>query len=164
MGIIISDGWKVYEKFCKQQQRCWSHLLREARDDYSHLIEGRAMINNLENLFKSAKEASKLKSLSERKKNYKFHITQIKLLIRICKSHKPLRKFSKTIQNGLDTWFTAILEPEIEFTNNRAERELREPIVLRKISGGFQAQSGARSFESHNEFDYDFQKTRKRFT
>jgi transposase len=44
LGIIVSDGWKVYEKNCRQQQRCWSHLLREARDDYSHLIEGRAMI------------------------------------------------------------------------------------------------------------------------
>jgi hypothetical protein len=71
----------------------------------------------------------------------------MKLLIGICKSHKTLRKFTKTIENGLNSWFTAILEPEIEFTNNRAERELREPIVLRKISGGFQAQSGARSFE-----------------
>lgn len=147
LGIIISDGWKVYEKFCKKQQRCWSHLLREARDDYSHFVEGRAMISNLENLFKSAKEASKLKSLHEREKNYKFHINQMKHLILICKSHKSLRKFAKTIENGLNSWFTAILEPEIEFTNNRAERELREPIVLRKISGGFQAQSGAKSFE-----------------
>ncbi len=147
LGIIISDGWKVYVKFCKQQQRCWSHLLREARDDYNHLIEGRAMIENLENLFKSAKEASKLKDFEEREKNYKYHLNQMKLLIGICKSHRTLKKIAKTIENGLNSWFTAILEPEIEFTNNRAERELREPIVLRKIIGGFHAQSGARSFE-----------------
>ncbi len=147
LGIIISDGWKVYESFCKQQQRCWSHLLREARDDYSHFVEGRAMIENLENLFRTARAASELKSLKERKKNYNFHLKQMKILIGICKSHRKLRKFAKTIENGLNAWFTAILESEIEFTNNRAERELREPIVLRKIIGGFQAQSGAKSFE-----------------
>jgi hypothetical protein len=40
-GVIISDGWKVYEKFCRVQQRCWAHLLREARGDYNHFVEGR---------------------------------------------------------------------------------------------------------------------------
>jgi len=85
LGIIISDGWKVYEKFCKLQQRCWAHILREARDYYSHLVEGKAMIENLETLFKSAKKASKLKSFEEREKNYKFHLKQMKILIKICK-------------------------------------------------------------------------------
>jgi transposase len=71
-GVIISDGWKVYEKFCRIQQRCWAHLLREARDDHSHFFEGRCMIKNLENLYYAAKQASKLKSLEEREKNYNF--------------------------------------------------------------------------------------------
>ena len=30
-GIIISDGYRVYMRF-KRRQRCWAHLLREARD------------------------------------------------------------------------------------------------------------------------------------
>jgi len=28
-GIIVSDGWIVYQKFAKILQRCWAHLLRE---------------------------------------------------------------------------------------------------------------------------------------
>jgi|GEM_PF-3331757 len=30
-GIIIADGWKVYFKFTNKIQRCWAHILREAR-------------------------------------------------------------------------------------------------------------------------------------
>lgn len=147
IGTLVSDGWKIYVQFCRSHQRCWSHLLREARDDYSHLVEGRAMIENLEALFESAKNASKISSLDERKKHYNEHIIKIKRLIAICKSHRKLRKFAGTIENGLNSWFTAILENDIEFTNNRAERELREPIVLRKIMGGLQSNQGAESFE-----------------
>lgn len=160
-GILIADGWKAYLTFCEHLQRCWAHLLREVKDDYSHLVEGRAMIENLENLFNSAKEASKLKSLSEREKSYDFHMEQIKILIGITHSYRTLRKISKTIKNGLDSWFIAILEPEIEFTNNRAEREIRESVVIRKIIGGFQAQSGAKCFEIMMTLIMTFKKQNK---
>ena len=62
-------------------------------------------------------------------------------------SNKKLRKIGKTINNGLNSWFTAVLENDIEFTNNRAEREIRESVVIRKIIGGFHSEKGTKSFD-----------------
>jgi hypothetical protein len=91
------------------------------------------MIKNLETLYFTAKQASKLKTLEEREKNYNFLIREMKILIGFCKSNKKLRKISKTIENGLNAWFTAILEQDIEFTNNRAEGEIENQLLLGKF-------------------------------
>ena len=145
-GVIISDGWKVYEKFCKSQQRCWAHLIREVKE-LNYFVEGRNLITNLDNLFYLAKKASKLNNYNERKEKYDFLLCEMKTLIGFCMSNKKLRKIGKTINNGLNSWFTAVLENDIEFTNNRAEREIRESVVIRKIIGGFHSEKGTKSFD-----------------
>jgi hypothetical protein len=38
------------------------------------------------------------------------------------------------ISNGFDYWFTFVIHPGVEPTNNRAERALREHVILRKPS------------------------------
>ncbi len=55
-------------------------------------------------------------------------------IIERCKAHDEIRKFAFKIENGFQHWFTCVLHPEIEPTNNRAERALREIVVQRKIS------------------------------
>ena len=39
--------------------------------------------------------------------------------------------------NSIDHWFTFLVVPGVEATNNRAERALREHVVQRKIMGSF---------------------------
>jgi transposase len=46
-----------------------------------------------------------------------------------------VRKLIGKISNGLDYWFTFVIYPDVEPTNNRAERALREHVILRKIVG-----------------------------
>ena len=46
-----------------------------------------------------------------------------------------VQKFIGKISNGFDYWFTFIINPGVEATNNRAERALRPQVVLRKIMG-----------------------------
>jgi hypothetical protein len=50
-------------------------------------------------------------------------------------SIEEVRKFIGKINNGFDYWFTFIINPGVEPTNNRAERALRPHVVLRKILG-----------------------------
>ena len=54
--------------------------------------------------------------------------------IKTCSAYTELRTFTAKIGNGLEHWFTCILHPEIEPTNNKAERALRELVIQRKIS------------------------------
>jgi transposase len=46
-----------------------------------------------------------------------------------------VRKLIGKISNGFDYWFTFVIHPGVEPTNNRAERALREHVILRKIVG-----------------------------
>ena len=50
-------------------------------------------------------------------------------------TNEKVNKFVGKIQNGFEYWFTFVLHPGVEPTNNRAERALREHVVQRKIIG-----------------------------
>ncbi len=54
-----------------------------------------------------------------------------------------MSKVTTTIQNGLDFWFTRIIHPQIEPTNNNGERSLREMVVMKKIIGTLRNEDGA---------------------
>lgn len=48
----------------------------------------------------------------------------------------------------MDCWFTFVVKPEVDPTNNRAENDLREPIVIRKIIGTLRNEKGTCIFET----------------
>ena len=53
-----------------------------------------------------------------------------------------VQRFIGKINNGFDYWFTFIINPGVEPTNNRAERALRPQVVLRKILGTLRNDKG----------------------
>jgi hypothetical protein len=61
---------------------------------------------------------------------------------------KEVRKFVEKARNGFDHWFTFVITPEVEPTNNRAERALRELVVQRKIIGTLRNEKGIRIYET----------------
>lgn len=82
-----------------------------------------------------------------RKEIYSDCIKKMQLFIGIASKYKYLKKLAVTMKCGLKQWFTCILHPEIEPTNNRAERELREFVIQRKIFGTFRSEKGLRITE-----------------
>ena len=69
------------------------------------------------------------------------HLESSQSQIRDDDNQRKLKK-PTLIENGLEQWFTCVLQPEIEPTNNRAERELREFVVQRKIFGSLRSEKG----------------------
>jgi hypothetical protein len=61
---------------------------------------------------------------------------------------KEALRFIGKVRNGFDHWFTFVLVPGVESTNNRAERALKEPVVQRKIIGIFRNGKGTRIYET----------------
>jgi transposase len=61
---------------------------------------------------------------------------------------KEVKRFIGKVRNGFYHWFTFVLVPGLESTNNRAERALKEPVVQRKIIGTFRNEKGTRIYES----------------
>ena len=147
-GILTCDGLKQYQKAVKNIQRCWVHLLRKAKFlAQKHKEQAKTTYNSLCELFKEIKKVTIETPKEIREKIYNNCINKMQLFIGIANKYKHLKKLAVTMKNGLHQWFTCILHPEIEPTNNRAERELREFVVQRKIFGTFRSEKGLRITE-----------------
>lgn len=135
-GIIVCDGWKPYARFTKHLQRCWAHLLRESLDLAEKIEEAVPLHKALKELYEELNDALENDPPPEVRREL-WHMARATLQQWIMKEYvsEKVRKLIGKISNGFEYWFTFVIHPGIEPTNNRAERALREHVVLRKILG-----------------------------
>ena len=142
---VIVDGWKAYS-YLKTIQRCWAHLIREV-DAFKSYEKGNELSEKIHSMFKELKESLKSENMDERKSmKEKFDIRMDEAVKRydpIIELHKPV----EYIKNGLGSWFTCLLYPGMEPTNNLAEQAIREHVVIRKIIGTFRSESGSQNYQ-----------------
>jgi len=143
-GVIVCDGWKVYENFSSNLQRCWSHLLRESFHLKEKYHDFEKYHDGLKDIFD---DIVKIRLEPPGKDQRLILINQkkgeIRELIRRIKYKDNFKKFATTIENGIDYWFTCLEYLDVEPTNNYAEQALRELVVQRKIMGGLRSERGA---------------------
>ena len=147
-GVISCDGWKAYTNYSDNLQRCWAHLIREAK----HLAEKHSSFlgfyESFKLLFKRIKcireKGYSLKTRIKWRNKLKEEMLQI---IQQMNSYKEFRKFANKVTNGIEYWLTCLIHLFVEPTNNNAERALRELIVQRKIIGGLRREKGAHIME-----------------
>jgi len=142
-GVIVCDGWKSYPNFTSRIQRCWAHLLREAKYRAEKIEEAKTLSEALHELYSrlnSPREdrppPDEVERLVEEAKS-----TMNSLAVRPYKTAE-VRRFAVKMRNGIDHWFTFLTKPSVEPTNNRAERALREHVIQRKIIGTLRNQKG----------------------
>jgi hypothetical protein len=51
------------------------------------------------------------------------------------------------IRGGLGNWFTCLLYPGMEPTNNLGEQAMREHVIMRKIIGCFRSENGSQNYQ-----------------
>ena len=142
-GIIVCDGWKPYAKFTERLQRCWAHLLRESRDLADKIEEAVPVHEALRDLYEELTEALENNPPPEVRMEL-WGEARVKLRQLVTKdfNNVNVRKLIGKISNGFEYWFTFVIQPAVEPTNNRAERALREHVVLRKIVGTLRNNKG----------------------
>lgn len=147
-GTICCDGWKAYSQYSSNLQRCWAHLLREAEHLAKKCPSFAGFYENFKVIFK------KIKKLREKPFSLKTRLRWKEKLMKLMEQiveqmncYKEFKKFATKIKNGLEHWFTCIVNLFVEPTNNNAERALRELVVQRKIIGGLRREKGARIME-----------------
>jgi transposase/transposase-like protein len=139
-NFIVEDRFSAYNEFAKvsgcKQQICWAHLLRNSKDLAEHYREAKYIHKRMKFIYKKAKEG-------ERKENL---LHWIDLLASRAYTSTEVFKFIKSIcRNHRENLFRFVDNPEIESTNNRAERGLRHAVVIRKISNGSKSNDGAKT-------------------
>lgn len=150
-GYIGCDGWKVYASFSGRLQRCWAHLLREAKALAQDYEEAEPLYLGLRRLYADLQASlegdppawvrSGLREEAEKR------LLDL-LLPGLHYRSREAKKFVGKVRNGFDHWFTFVVVPGIEATNNRAERALREVVVQRKIMGTFRTEKGTWIYET----------------
>lgn len=146
-GIIIGDGLETYRQYTDLIQRCWAHLLRESADIAEKHKSAKVLHENLKKLFEKVTNVTNEDPPDKRQQLYSKCIAEMTQLIDYANSCKELRKFAVKLSHGLKHWFTRILYPFIDATNNIAERALREFVVLRKIIGTLRNTKGTEIVE-----------------
>jgi transposase len=148
-GVAIVDGWKSYRYF-KILQRCWAHILNEAlalylRSEGRGKEEAHKLLLSLRKLFSETK--SELKEHPP--PNRKLHDSQLRklryLLSKVYRDPDVVAFVSK-LQRASNELFTFTMFRGVEPTNNCGERELKEPIVHRKIRGQLKSEKGTVMF------------------
>ena len=134
-GIIVCDGWTAYGKY--RVQRCWSHIIREAKDfwkcnpDHPGAFD---VLRRLRKIYDDAKEACALPR-HLREKASALLLARIDRIVARYADDPVLEKFMIKLRNAGSDLFRFVLDPKIPPTNNAAERGLREIVVHRKIRG-----------------------------
>src|SRR3989338_8284073 len=102
-GIVNCDGWVPYSKVVKTIQRCWAHLLREAKW-HTEQYKGQAelLYKALCRMFKKINEITPGTIQETRARNYNRCVREMKSWIDVCKAYRELRKFAAKIENGLE--------------------------------------------------------------
>ena len=136
---IISDRYSAYNELAKEsgceQQVCWTHLLRNSKDLAEHYREAEYIHKRMKFIYRKAK---KNKISKEDLLNWidliasrKYRSTEVyKFVKSVCKNHR-------------EDLFRFVDNPQIDSTNNLAERGIRTGVVIRKISGGSRSENGA---------------------
>lgn len=149
-GVLSSDCFSAYGKFnAREYQKCWGHVLVDAKDLARHCKEGDELYKELSKMYDYIKIA-KERNL-ERSPKVKRWVSRKKKLIcsLIGKNYE-----SKAVMNLVlrlikykDDWFTCLKYKDVEPTNNSSERDIRKNVISRKISGAHRSELGMRSRE-----------------
>jgi transposase len=148
-GVTVQDFYPSYDQAPGLKQKCWSHLIRDARDMAEKKKpppEAKDFHEGLQQIFKDAKEALKqLGTEDERCSMYAAFVERLKgFASKGWQNYDVIRLAKRTLKYS-DELFTFILMPGVEPTNNRAERALRPCVVQNKIWGCHRTEDGAKN-------------------
>ena len=144
-GVLVSDCLSIYDGVNGLQHKCYSHHLKAISQALQagpsqYLEELRAML----------KAAMALKSAEvSAEQRAKLRQALVEQAHRLLDSPRPglEEKVRMRLYKQRDHLFTFLDHPQVEATNNLAERQLRPAVIARKVSCGNKTARGARTWE-----------------
>jgi len=142
-ATLSCDGWSAYSTYHPKLQRCWAHLLREAEFLAKRYREAKPLSDELHELHDELTAFDEGDpSASAREQKRADAMLHLEGLTGQEYKHEEVQKLITKIKNGLGHWLTFVTEPDVDSTNNRAERALREQVMLRKMFRTLQSAEG----------------------
>lgn len=145
-GILVSDGYGVYQGWVRARQTCLAHLIRTARG-LSEKREpqlaacGRWALNELQTLCHMAKAPPTGGEWRA------WYARFCHLIDRYHEQKDDAGRLVRRLQREMASLWVFLREHGVEPTNNRAERALRFAVMWRKCSSGTESDKGNRWVE-----------------
>lgn len=146
-GVLIRDDYGGYASLPMEQQSCWAHLLRVARDLARKENASQEMVDLCQTLRAMFKNLSGLngKPLADKEKEYPAWLKKIQAIINAQYSADNAKKVQTRIANQNVNLLTALKHEGVPLTNNFAEKNIRPLTVIRNISGSSQSNDGGKT-------------------
>lgn len=156
-GIGVSDDYAAYKYLFNEHQLCWAHLLRKAIKlmlQHPHQGHYRQFFDDLYEVYQQAVRWQRDKRLTVGR-GQKVEILQARLR-ELCTRWQetvepqtmPIHEQSfirlqQELMKGIGALFVFVANPQVEPTNNRSERNLRQEAEVRKGGRTSKTQTGA---------------------
>ncbi len=109
---------------------------------------GKRLSEDIHSCFKKLREfLDSHPSMEERIEKKALFEKELKGIIDKYREFKELKKPLTYLTNGCGCWYTCLLYPGMEPTNNLAEQAIREHVIMRKIIGCFRSEKGAENYQ-----------------
>jgi transposase len=145
-GILVSDGYGVYQQWVHGRQTCLAHLIRRGRglaerQDAELAWFGRRVLAELQRLAHWATAPPTAGEVQT------WYARMVHLLNQYRGWQDEAGKLARTLEREMRSLWTFVVEEGVELTNNKAERALRFAVLWRKISQGSYNAKGDRWVE-----------------
>jgi transposase len=146
-GVLITDFWKAYGKFTKHRQVCFVHLFRElAKVSQKNVSEEWAAFRK--KLTRWMRDAIRLdkneeiaeESFASRKERLRLRLNEF---IGQSFTDKDCKRIQKRLRDFQHALLTFLDHDGVASDNNKAEREIRPAVIMRKNSGQNKSEKGA---------------------
>ena len=152
--VLVRDDYAGYKNLPLNQQACWVHLLRVAKELVK--AEGsskqmRLLYSELCNIFAALAIVINIPfNQEERVLMYQVCSSLFDTIIKEPNTPLDVRAIQTRLNNqqkaNHNNYLTALLHDDVPLDNNLAERGVRPCVIVRKISGGSRSNLGAETF------------------
>jgi transposase len=157
-GVLIHDFWRPYGSVLLEgdgeHQCCLAHLLRELDHVDEHALPGkpprqaacwRGFVKKLRRLLRDGIRLRRRHDFTPAKYTSRIRLIDRRLAVLACGAYVDgdAQRLAKRLQRHQDQLFTFLDRPEASWENNRAEREIRPAVILRKNSQCNRSRRGA---------------------
>ena len=146
-GVDIHDRFSAYKTLARKtkniQQDCWAHILEDSKElARFYGANGEFIHHVLKNTHKKALE------FDHKGTDEDIEILFLDMADSLIRpySSNHCHRFVINLLKEKDNLFEFIRNPDVDSTNNRAERGIRHSVVARKISGGSKSEKGAKIY------------------
>jgi hypothetical protein len=152
-GVLVSDCLSVYDEATPVQQKCYAHHLKAIHNAVqvgasdapgSFLFKCRHLLHSAMAL-KAEQNALPLEAFVEKRKSLDLAAGVLLDLPQI--DDASSERVRLRLRKQIDHLFTFLDHPEVDATNNLAERQLRPAVIARKLSAGNKTRAGANAWQ-----------------